>query len=132
MKWTALIFALSMLSMPSLAADQWLCTAEKMTTITRETKGEMTAFAADSDANFVVSKDGLKWVGADDYHFSAKECTADADGGIDCNSSLRRKGFMNMTVFKKLAVFYYYQIVFTESFFGPLHHVSHAGNCEKR
>ena len=130
MKHLTLIMILSMLSMPSLAADQWLCTVEKRTTIVDKGKGKVEAWASDSDMQFVVSKEGLKWVGADDYHFSAEECTAASDGGIDCDSNLVRKGFMNMAVFMSLASFYFHQIVFLDLSFVP-YYVGELGYCEK-
>jgi hypothetical protein len=100
-----------------------------MTTIVAKGKGEVEAFASDSDMQFVVSKDGLTWVGADESRFSAEECTADSDGGIRCDSNLVRNGFMKMTVFKSVASFYYHQIVFLDGFLP--HYIGEFGYCEE-
>ncbi len=129
MKATILIAILLTFSMPSLAADQWLCTEKKMTTIFVDEKGEYGAIAADSGEQFTVSEDGLKFIGSDEYHFNAEDCATDSDESIRCESKLRRQGFVQVTVFLDSAMFYRYQMVFT----GVLvaHHMQTIGPCTK-
>lgn len=124
-----LLLFLTLVSMPSLAADQWLCIREKMSTIFMNEQLEFESVALDSDEKFVVSEDGLQFLGNDEYHFNAEECGLKPDGDIACNSNLTRKGFFKMTSFAGTAIFYRYQIVFLDLL--NAHHTQVMGRCSE-
>lgn len=124
-----LTILLTLVSMPSLAADQWLCIGEKMSTIFMNDQLEFESMALDSDEKFVVSEDGLKFLGNDEYHFNAEDCALESDGDLACASNLTRLGFFHMTTFAGVAVFYRYQIIFLELF--NAYHTQVMGRCSK-
>lgn len=124
-----LLLFLTLVSMPSSAADQWLCIGEKMSTIFMNEKLEFESVALDSHEKFVVSEDGLKFLENDEYHFNAENCGPKPDGDIACKSNLTRKGFFNMTSAFGTAIFYRYQIVFFDLF--NAHHIQVMGRCSK-
>ena len=119
---------LSLISIPAYA-ESWLCIGEKMSTIFMNDQLEFESMAFDSDEKFVVSEDGLKFLGNDQYHFNTENCGLKPDGDITCNSNLTRKGFFNMTSFAGTAIFYRYQIVFTGAF--DAQHTQVMGRCSK-
>ncbi len=129
MKAVAAATTLLLISIPAVAADQWLCIGEKMSTIFMNDQLEFESMAFDSDEKFVVSEDGLKFLGNDEYHFNAEDCALESDGDLACASNLTRLGFFKMTAFAGVAIFYRYQIVFTGLF--SAHHTQVMGRCSE-
>lgn len=91
------VIILFLLSTSAIAADQWLCIGDATATLAAPMKEEINApFKAKAftdSQKFIVSAEGLKRVGEDDYWM--QPCVSPKQGFVQCVNERRELGWFN-------------------------------------
>lgn len=118
------VIILFFLSTSALAADQWLCVGEATATLVEQKNGPYRAEAFEDSQKFLVTAEGVKRIGQDDYWM--QPCEADEKGNIDCINGMRDFGYFTKFASNTFLMHYVNEV---ES--GVYRYIYTAGRCSK-